>query len=140
LVEPNSPQTRAFDARREVSSRSSGVNERQRTSTTASATGIPFPRLAPVGRASTAWVVALLRCKFLPALRTAGQLSALTARRGTPSSERCSSRGGRGCALAARPERKPDVRVGQGGMRLVNRGPWCESGCLRSRRTRKRPR
>jgi hypothetical protein len=52
--------------------RGSGVNERQRTPTTASATGISFPppspfsRLPPVARASTAPVVALLRCKFLP--------------------------------------------------------------------------
>ena len=49
--------------------RSSGVNVRQRTSTTASATGFCSPRLDPVGGASTARVVALLRCKFLPALR-----------------------------------------------------------------------
>jgi hypothetical protein len=63
------PQTHAFDARREVSR---PQQWRQRTSAHGDDRlrhGIPFPRLDPVGGASTAWVVALLRCKFLPALR-----------------------------------------------------------------------
>jgi hypothetical protein len=88
--------------------RSSVVNEGQRTSTTASATRIPFPRLAPVGRASAAWVVAGVLQVPPGSQEPAGQLSASTPRRGTPSSQRCSSRPGRDCALA-RPRARPPL-------------------------------
>jgi hypothetical protein len=49
--------------------RYSGVNERQRTSTTASAAAISFPHLSPVARASTGRVAAPRGWKFLPAPR-----------------------------------------------------------------------
>src|SRR5918996_751099 len=52
LVEPNSPDARSSTIDGTSRDRCSGVNERQRASTTTSATGIPFARLARSPRGS----------------------------------------------------------------------------------------
>jgi hypothetical protein len=91
LVEPNSPQTGAFDGEAGTSpDRGSGVNERQRTSTTASVAGISFPPLPlSPARARHRWS----RCcaaSSSPVLRSPPVVtSASTAQCGTQSSECC---------------------------------------------------
>jgi hypothetical protein len=97
--------------------------------------GFHSPRLAPV--ASAAWVVALLRCKFPHGTQEpAGQPSASTARCGTPSSERCISRGRahlRSCCSS-----RPCATGSEPGARIVylsgSDGRSVRGACARGRR------